>query len=48
MFLTKQAVEQIFFVTIKSTNANSSVLFRVNNYYTTKVRLFVVTNKPSL
>ena len=48
MFLTKQAVEQIFFVTIKSTNANSSVLFRVNNYYTTKVRLLVVTNKPSL
>ena len=38
MFLTKQA-EQIFFVTIKSTNANSSVLFRVNNYYTTKVRI---------
>ena len=35
MFLTKQA-EQIFFVTIKSTNDNSSFLFRVNNYYTIK------------
>ena len=30
MFLTKQAVKQIFFVTINSANANSSVLFRVN------------------